>query len=246
MHGQEKSSSYYDLLYDFGVLLYGCTPTLIFFYFLYKPVTPILTIKVLIIRPYLEKSMQRSRRMKRREILGVSWRTMFGPDQGLPRSDWSFHQIPQYRWLHNVIGNPHRIRQGSAANSCQESRPHSILTGRHAGVGPTPALWDVLRIPVEPSPKSSLLCIPLHRCDQSRHRQIQAVPPHHLHQCSSDRVDCVPNQASRISSRRFQPLVARQLRRRLLQPLHPPLQEPHHHRAHLTQPVLHLRQMSSL
>ena len=42
-HGQEKSLSYYDLLYDFGVLFYGRTPTLIFFYFLHNPTTPILT-----------------------------------------------------------------------------------------------------------------------------------------------------------------------------------------------------------
>ena len=44
-HGQEKSSLYYDL-FDFRVLFYGCTPTLIFFYFLHNPTTPILPIYV--------------------------------------------------------------------------------------------------------------------------------------------------------------------------------------------------------
>ena len=44
-HGQEKSLSYYDL-FDFRVLLYGRTPTLILFYFLYNPTTPILPIYV--------------------------------------------------------------------------------------------------------------------------------------------------------------------------------------------------------
>ena len=46
-HGQEKSSSYYDLLYDFGVLFYGRTPTLIFFFhLLYNTTTPILPVYV--------------------------------------------------------------------------------------------------------------------------------------------------------------------------------------------------------
>ena len=46
-HGQEKSLSYYDLLFDFGVLLiYGRIPTLIFFLLLHKPTTPILPIYV--------------------------------------------------------------------------------------------------------------------------------------------------------------------------------------------------------
>ena len=39
-HGQEKSLSYYDL-FDFRVLFYGCTPTLIFFSHLLNPTTPI-------------------------------------------------------------------------------------------------------------------------------------------------------------------------------------------------------------
>ena len=44
-HGQEKSLSYYDL-FDFGVLFYGRIPTLIFFYFLHNPTTPILPVYV--------------------------------------------------------------------------------------------------------------------------------------------------------------------------------------------------------
>ena len=45
-HGQEKSLSYYDLLYDFGVLFYGRIPTLIFFHFLHDPTTPILPVEI--------------------------------------------------------------------------------------------------------------------------------------------------------------------------------------------------------
>ena len=44
-HGQEKSLLYYDL-FDFGVLIYGHIPTLIFFYFLHNPTTPILPVYV--------------------------------------------------------------------------------------------------------------------------------------------------------------------------------------------------------
>ena len=54
-HDQEKSLSYYDL-FDFGVLLiHGRIPTLIFFYFLYNPTTPILPIYIDQRRPHLEK-----------------------------------------------------------------------------------------------------------------------------------------------------------------------------------------------
>ena len=45
-HGQEKSLSYYDLLYDFRVLFYGRIPTLIFFHLLHDSTTPILTVHV--------------------------------------------------------------------------------------------------------------------------------------------------------------------------------------------------------
>ena len=76
-HGQEKSLSYYDL-FDFGVLFYGCIPILISFFLLYHP-TPILTIEIFVMRAYLEKSMGQPRRMEKRKILTVRWRTMFSP-----------------------------------------------------------------------------------------------------------------------------------------------------------------------
>ena len=60
-HGQEKSLSYYDLLYDFGVLFYGRTPTLIFFFLLHNPTTPILPVYVDQRWPHLEKDTTRSR-----------------------------------------------------------------------------------------------------------------------------------------------------------------------------------------
>ena len=47
-HGQEKSLLYYDL-FDFRVLLYGRTPTLIYI-FLFYTTTPILTINIFIVR----------------------------------------------------------------------------------------------------------------------------------------------------------------------------------------------------
>ena len=77
-YGQEKSLSYYDL-FDFGVLLYGRTPTLISFYLFNHP-TPILAIDVLIVGPHLEKYVRRPRRMEKRKIPGIWWRTMFSPN----------------------------------------------------------------------------------------------------------------------------------------------------------------------
>ena len=68
-HGQEKSLSYYDL-FNFRVLFYGRIPTLVFFYFLYTP-TPILTVKILVIRANLEEDMQWPQRMEKRKILGI-------------------------------------------------------------------------------------------------------------------------------------------------------------------------------
>ena len=118
-HGQEKSLSYYDL-FDFGVLFYGRTPTLIFFFHILYTPTPILTIEVLVMRADLEKSMRRPQRMAKREILAVRWRSLFGPNQGLPRLNGSFHQISQYGRLDHVIGNPHRIRQEIGRASCRE------------------------------------------------------------------------------------------------------------------------------
>ena len=78
-HGQEKSSSYYDL-FDFGVLFYGCTPTLIFFYFLHNPTTPILPVYVDQQWPHLEKDTTRPRRMVQRKIPQISGRTFFTLD----------------------------------------------------------------------------------------------------------------------------------------------------------------------
>ena len=77
--GQEKSLLYYDL-FDFGVLLYGRTPTLILFYFLYNPTTPILPIYVDQQRSYLEKDPTWSQRMIQRKIPRVPRRTLFSPD----------------------------------------------------------------------------------------------------------------------------------------------------------------------
>ena len=51
-HGQEKSLSYYDLLYDFGVLFYRRIPTLIFYFLLYHA-TPILTVYIYHATPIL-------------------------------------------------------------------------------------------------------------------------------------------------------------------------------------------------
>ena len=67
LYGQEKSLLYYDL-FDFGVLLYGCTPTLIFFYFFYNPTTPILPIYVDQRQTNLEKDTTRPRRMVIQQI----------------------------------------------------------------------------------------------------------------------------------------------------------------------------------
>ena len=66
-HGQEKSSLYYDL-FDFGVLLYRRTPTLILFYSLYNPTTPILPVYVDQRRSHLKKDTPRMSRMVERKI----------------------------------------------------------------------------------------------------------------------------------------------------------------------------------
>ena len=55
LYGQEKSLSYYDL-FNFRVLLiYGHIPTLVFFYLLHNPTTPILPVYVDQRWPHLEK-----------------------------------------------------------------------------------------------------------------------------------------------------------------------------------------------
>ena len=67
-HGQEKSLLYYDLLYDFGVLLYGCTPTLIFYFLLYHA-TPILTLDIHQRQTYLQEYMARTACMEWRKTM---------------------------------------------------------------------------------------------------------------------------------------------------------------------------------
>ena len=126
-HGQEKSSSYYDL-FDFGVLFYRYTPILIFI-FSFHHTTPILTVDILIVWADLQQYVTGTHCVKRREIVRIWWRTSLTPDQALPRSHWSFHQQSQYGRLDNFIGNPHQIRQGLATNSFQDHSPYLILTG---------------------------------------------------------------------------------------------------------------------
>ena len=79
-HGQEKSLSYYDLLYDFGVLLYGRILTLTSFYFLHKTTTPKLPIDVDQRRPHLQKDTTRTPGMIIRKLSTVPRRTLVAPD----------------------------------------------------------------------------------------------------------------------------------------------------------------------
>ena len=79
-HGQEKSLSYYDLLFDFEVLLYGRTLTLIFLYSLHNPTTPILPVYVDQRRTHLEKDTTRPRGMVLWKIPAVPRRTLLAPD----------------------------------------------------------------------------------------------------------------------------------------------------------------------
>ena len=79
-YGQEKSLSYYDLLLTLGVLLYGRIPTLIFFYFLHNPTTPILPVYVDQRRSHLEKDTTRTSSMVIRQLPTVPRRTCVTPD----------------------------------------------------------------------------------------------------------------------------------------------------------------------
>ena len=79
-HGHEKSLSYYDLLYDFGVLLYGRIPTLVFFRFLHDSTTPILPVYIEKRRTNLEKDTTRPRSMVIRQVSAVPRRTSVTPD----------------------------------------------------------------------------------------------------------------------------------------------------------------------
>ena len=78
-HGQEKSLSYYDL-FDFGVLFYGCIPTLILFYFIHNPTTPVLPVYVNQRQPHLEKDTTWPRGMVIQKVLGIPRRTLFTLD----------------------------------------------------------------------------------------------------------------------------------------------------------------------
>ena len=75
-HGQEKSLSYYDL-FDFGVLLYGRIPTLVFFHILYNPTTPKLPVYVDKQRTYLQQDPPWTRSMVQQKVPLISrlfWR----------------------------------------------------------------------------------------------------------------------------------------------------------------------------
>ena len=76
-----KRSHYHIMIFymTFGVLLYGRTPTLIFFYFLHNPTTPILPVYVDQRRPYLEKDTPRLRSMVQGKIPRVLRRTFLQP-----------------------------------------------------------------------------------------------------------------------------------------------------------------------
>ena len=79
-YDQEKSLSYYDL-FQFKVLLfYRHIPTLISFYFLHEPTTPILPVYVDVRRTHLEKDTTRSGSMVEGKIPRVPRRTFLAPD----------------------------------------------------------------------------------------------------------------------------------------------------------------------
>ena len=79
-YGQEKSLSYYDL-FNFGVLLiYGRIPTLIFFYFLHNPTTPILPVYIDQRRSHLEKDTTWPRGMVVWQLTTIPRRTCITPD----------------------------------------------------------------------------------------------------------------------------------------------------------------------
>ena len=64
----------------FGVLLYGRTPTLILFYILHNPTTPILPVYFEQRRSHLEKDTTRPRSMVIRKISTIPRRTLVAPD----------------------------------------------------------------------------------------------------------------------------------------------------------------------
>ena len=78
-HGQEKLLSYYDL-FNFGVLFYRCIPTLISFYLLHNPTTPILPIYIDQRWPHLKEDTTRTQSMIIQKIPQVPRRTGITPD----------------------------------------------------------------------------------------------------------------------------------------------------------------------
>ena len=75
-----KRSHYRIMIFYFGVLFYGCTPTLVLLYFPHNTTTPILPINVDQRWSYLEKDPTGSRRMVQWKIPQVPGRTFFSPD----------------------------------------------------------------------------------------------------------------------------------------------------------------------
>ena len=65
--------------YDFRILFYRCTPTLIFFSLLYHTATLILTVDVLIVWANLQQDMTRTWHVER-SVPTVQWRTSLTPD----------------------------------------------------------------------------------------------------------------------------------------------------------------------
>ena len=77
-----KRSHYRIMIFymTFGVLLYGRTPTLIFFYILHHPTTPILAIYVDQRQANLQEYTPQTSCMVQREIMQIPRRTLFAPD----------------------------------------------------------------------------------------------------------------------------------------------------------------------
>ena len=82
-HDYMAKRSHYRIMifFDFGVLLiYGRTPTLIFFHFLHNSTTPILPVEVNKRRSHLEKDTTRLQGMVIRKFPAVPRRTRVTPD----------------------------------------------------------------------------------------------------------------------------------------------------------------------
>ena len=81
-HENMAKRSHYRIMifYNFGVLICGRIPTLILFYFLHNPTTPILPIYVDQRRPDLEKDTTCMSGMVVWQTSAVSGRTLLAPD----------------------------------------------------------------------------------------------------------------------------------------------------------------------